>query len=264
MAAAIIPPRMPISQEGDNRGATPRVAVVIPCFNEEVTITDVVQQFRRELPDALIAVFDNNSTDRTVERAQAAGARVLEEARQGKGFVVQSIFRHIALLACRYTAKTEWSGRPIFFKYPDAWKREAHYLFRDRRSLASFSPKTDRVRFAEVEVWIESSIKTASLEILLNRKAPVIGLRSHESLASPESRRRFVNAIEDAAGKRMFTLCFTEDLPDALLTIHERGLIAGAQTPIDLPFYSPDYQLGLIMIEVSGAEQAAAAMRKTL
>jgi hypothetical protein len=169
-----------------------------------------------------------------------------------------------ALLACKYTATTEWSGRPIFFKYPGAWKREAQYLFRDRRSLASFSPKTDRVRFAEVEVWIESSIKTASLEILLNRKAPVIGLRSYESFASPESRRRFVTAIEGAAGKRMFTLCFAEDLRDALLTIEKRGLTAGAQTPIDLPFYSPDYRLELIMIEVSGAEQAAAAMRKTL
>jgi hypothetical protein len=169
-----------------------------------------------------------------------------------------------ALLAGKYTAKTEWSGRPIFFKYPDAWRREAHYLFRDRRSLASFSPKADRVRFSQVEVWIESSIKTAGLEILLNRKAPVIGLRSYESFASPESRRRFVTAIEGAADKRMFTLCFAEDLRDALGTIEKRGLVAGAQTPIDLPFYSPDYRLGLVMIEVSGAEQAAAAMRKTL
>ncbi|MEY2551580.1 MAG: hypothetical protein QOG12_1724 [Verrucomicrobiota bacterium] len=86
---------MPISHEPHERPAAPRVAVVIPCFNEEITITDVVQQFRRELPDALICVFDNNSTDRTVARAQAAGARVLQEARRGKGFVVQSIFRHV-------------------------------------------------------------------------------------------------------------------------------------------------------------------------
>jgi hypothetical protein len=169
-----------------------------------------------------------------------------------------------AILACKYTTKTEWSGRPVFFKYPDAWKREAHLLFRDRASLASFSPKADRVRFNEVDVWIESSIKTASLEIMLNRKAPVIGLRSYESFANPEGRRRFIAAIEQAAGKRMFTICFAEDLADSIATIEKRGLTAGAQTAINLPFFSPDYRLGLVMIEVSGAEQAAAAMRKTL
>jgi glycosyltransferase involved in cell wall biosynthesis len=86
---------MEISQEQPERGAVPRIAVVIPCFNEEVTIAEVVQQFRRQLPDASICVFDNNSADRTAERAQAAGALVLQEARRGKGFVVQSIFRHV-------------------------------------------------------------------------------------------------------------------------------------------------------------------------
>jgi hypothetical protein len=169
-----------------------------------------------------------------------------------------------SLVGCRYTAKTEWSGRPTYFKFPQAWMREAHYLLRDRASLASFSPKADRVRFAEVDVWIESSIKTASLEILLNRKAPVIGLRSYESFASAESRRRFLTALEQAAGKRLFTLCFAEDVPDAIRTIEKRGLSAGAQTPIDLPFYSQDYRLQLTLIEVFGSEQAIAAIRKTL
>ncbi len=86
-----------MSRDGDNPRPLPRnrVAILIPCFNEEVTIASVVEQFRAELPAALICVFDNNSTDRTVERAQAAGARVLHEPRRGKGFVVQSIFRQI-------------------------------------------------------------------------------------------------------------------------------------------------------------------------
>ena len=92
----------------------------------------------------------------------------------------------------------------------------------------------------------------------------MIGLRSYESFANPEGRLRFVNAIERAADKRMFTLCFAEDLNASLECIKSRGLIAGAQTPIDFPFYSPDYRLPLILIEVSGAQQAAVAMRKTL
>src|SRR2546423_15008664 len=72
-----------------------RTAILIPCYNEEITIADVVRDFRTELPDALICVFDNNSTDATAQRAQAAGAQVIHDARRRKGFVVQSIFRHV-------------------------------------------------------------------------------------------------------------------------------------------------------------------------
>ena len=83
------------SRGQDDRSPGNRIAVLIPCFNEEVTIAEVIRQFRKELPEALICVFDNASTDRTAERANEAGAHVLHEPRRGKGFVVQSIFRHI-------------------------------------------------------------------------------------------------------------------------------------------------------------------------
>jgi len=71
------------------------VAVLIPCYNEALTVADVVRQFKAELPAAAIYVFDNNSTDRTVQEATAAGAIVYSERRRGKGFVVQSMFRKI-------------------------------------------------------------------------------------------------------------------------------------------------------------------------
>lgn len=71
------------------------IAVLIPCYNEEVTIADVVLQFRAQLPEADIYVFDNNSCDRTAERAREAGAIVLSEKRQGKGYVVRSMFRKV-------------------------------------------------------------------------------------------------------------------------------------------------------------------------
>jgi glycosyltransferase involved in cell wall biosynthesis len=73
----------------------PRVAILIPCYNEEVTVARVVAQFRAELPGADIYVYDNNSTDRTAEEALGAGAVVRHERRQGKGFVVQSMFRDV-------------------------------------------------------------------------------------------------------------------------------------------------------------------------
>ena len=71
------------------------IAVLIPCFNEENTIRKVVEDFRRELPKALIYVYDNNSTDGTARAAEAAGAIVHKEPRQGKGNVVRSMFRKI-------------------------------------------------------------------------------------------------------------------------------------------------------------------------
>jgi glycosyltransferase involved in cell wall biosynthesis len=72
-----------------------RVAILIPCYNEEQTIGDVVIQFRAQLPAAAIYVFDNNSSDQTATRARAAGAEVFHEWRQGKGYVTQSMFRQV-------------------------------------------------------------------------------------------------------------------------------------------------------------------------
>jgi glycosyltransferase involved in cell wall biosynthesis len=71
------------------------VAVIVPCYNEELTIRKVVTDFRKALPAAKIYVIDNNSNDRTGEEALAAGAIVKKECRQGKGFVVQSAFSEI-------------------------------------------------------------------------------------------------------------------------------------------------------------------------
>ena len=73
----------------------PVVAVLIPCYNEESTIFDVVAGFREQLPAADIYVFDNNSSDRTVAEARRAEAHVYREARQGKGYVVQTMFRQV-------------------------------------------------------------------------------------------------------------------------------------------------------------------------
>ena len=76
-------------------GAHPSVAVLVPCFNEEATVAKVVEDFRRALPGAAIHVFDNNSTDRTVEEAARAGALVRAVRLQGKGNVVRQMFADV-------------------------------------------------------------------------------------------------------------------------------------------------------------------------
>jgi glycosyltransferase involved in cell wall biosynthesis len=72
-----------------------RVAVLVPCYNESATVGKVVSGFRAALPGATVHVYDNNSSDNTVELARAAGAIVGREPRQGKGHVVRRMFAEI-------------------------------------------------------------------------------------------------------------------------------------------------------------------------
>ncbi len=72
-----------------------KIAVLIPCYNEEKTIAKVVKDAKAALPEAVIYVYDNNSTDRTVELAREAGAVIRHEYMQGKGNVIRRMFREV-------------------------------------------------------------------------------------------------------------------------------------------------------------------------
>ena len=72
-----------------------KIAILIPCYNEELTIVKVIKDFKKVLPNADIYVYDNNSIDDSVKLAKSAGAIVRYEIRQGKGNVVRSMFRDI-------------------------------------------------------------------------------------------------------------------------------------------------------------------------
>ena len=72
-----------------------RIAVLVPCYNEEAAVAAVVRDFKQALPTATVYVYDNNSKDRTIEVARAAGAEVRSERRQGKGHVVRRMFADV-------------------------------------------------------------------------------------------------------------------------------------------------------------------------
>lgn len=76
-------------------GRWPRIAILVPCYNEEVAIPIVIRDFRTALPNATIFVYDNNSQDRTIDVARAAGAVVGTETLQGKGNVVRRMFADV-------------------------------------------------------------------------------------------------------------------------------------------------------------------------
>ena len=79
----------------ESGGNSVRVAVVLPCYNEEAAIAETIAGFRAALPDAVIYVYDNNSRDRTAEIARASGAMVRTETQQGKGHVVRRMFADV-------------------------------------------------------------------------------------------------------------------------------------------------------------------------
>jgi hypothetical protein len=93
--ALAVPRTQPPRPEPAFRGMTPRIAVLIPCFNEEASVPRVIAAFRACLPTAAIYVYDNNSRDRTAEFARAAGATVRTECQQGKGHVVRRMFADV-------------------------------------------------------------------------------------------------------------------------------------------------------------------------
>lgn len=78
-----------------NNDPNTKIVILIPCLNEEITIGKVIQDFQVAIPEAEIIVFDNNSTDRTAKIALECGAKVIEEKRPGKGYVVSSMFRKV-------------------------------------------------------------------------------------------------------------------------------------------------------------------------
>src|SRR6187200_600171 len=72
-----------------------RIAVILPCYNEEAAIAETIAGFRAALPGSEIYVYDNNSKDRTAEIARASGAIVRTERQQGKGHVVRRMFADV-------------------------------------------------------------------------------------------------------------------------------------------------------------------------
>jgi glycosyltransferase involved in cell wall biosynthesis len=82
-------------ESGDMIPSSTRIAVLVPCYNEEAAVAAVVKGFKQALPSATVYVYDNNSRDRTAEVAREAGAEVRSERRQGKGHVVRRMFADI-------------------------------------------------------------------------------------------------------------------------------------------------------------------------
>lgn len=170
-------------------------------------------------------------------------ARLLAACLLGAGLIFQ------ACLAGYYISENEWGGRPTIFTQPGPYKDEAQYLLRDRSLRNFLSPET-REKFDLVEVWIVSSMKTSSLEVMLQPQAPLIGVNTGEYFMTDAGRARFDQALARATGRQMFTLAFAEDLEAAKAALRERGLVAKEAVPLEIPFYSPRNLIKIFLIKV--------------
>jgi hypothetical protein len=162
-----------------------------------------------------------------------------------------------AAVACGYVLHHEWGGRPTFFENPSAYLQEARMFLHDR-SLPQFLPPEQRNALAAVPVWVESSVKSTGVEVLLNHKLPIISVNHPEYFFTRESRRQFIATIEQLSSPVMFSLCLTEELQAAKQAVTLRGLEVGRITPMDIPFFSNHDRIGMMLIEIRRPEEAEA------
>lgn len=123
-----------------------KIAVLIPCYNEELTIASVIDAFKKELPEAGIYVYDNNSNDRTAVIAAEHGAIVKKEIRQGKGNVVRSMFMDIdADCYVMVDGDNTYPAEFVHSLIEPIITEEANMVIGDRLSNGTYSHENKRV-----------------------------------------------------------------------------------------------------------------------
>jgi len=122
-----------------------KIAVLIPCYNEELTIAKVIKDFAKELPNADIYVYDNNSTDNTSQIAKQCGAILKQETRQGKGNVIKSMFRDIdADIYVMIDGDDTYPAKEVHSLISPIKNNEADVVVGDRQSNGSYEAENKR------------------------------------------------------------------------------------------------------------------------
>ncbi len=154
-----------------------------------------------------------------------------------------------SFVALGYVNRWEWSGRGTAIAHPKPFMREAENLFRDR-SLADYLSPEDKAAFAQVEVWVETTYKTAAFEALLNPRLPVVGVRMPNYFETNQARQKFAEVLQSVQGKRLFTLTDRENYDDARALLAARGLTLGKARAVSLNYFSAETKFNMLIVEV--------------
>jgi hypothetical protein len=152
-------------------------------------------------------------------------------------------------LAAAYTLRHEWGARTSAVANPDKYRQEIGFALRDH-SLREFLSNDMRRTFDDVQVWLETCPESTGFEALLNPAAPIIAGRQPEYFFTREARRRFIQAVEAAPAPRMFSVCFAKYTDVCRQAIAARGLEIARTTPVEVPFFSPQDRIGMMLIEI--------------
>lgn len=158
-------------------------------------------------------------------------------------------------VACYSVSQYEWSLRPTVFTEPNNYFSEAAYILRDQ-SLRKFQPERNRALFNSVEIWIVSDFKTNGIEALLHNNTPMIAALNPPNYGLPfdktskASNQRFRHTLEIIGNRRMYSLCYRENIDAAIKEITNKGFEIGKVERLSVPFYSTTLQFQMALIEV--------------
>src|SRR3989440_3682180 len=154
-----------------------------------------------------------------------------------------------AAMALEYSAHHEWSTRPTLLTRPETL-RDAKLVLRDRNVTTGLSEE-ERASIANVDVWVASNVKTTAFMGLLRPDIPVINALQWEYISTRTARTAF-NALTNAsANRRLYSLCFPDDLAHAREALESRGLTISSAQPISVPFFSPSIRIALNLLRIS-------------
>ena len=152
-------------------------------------------------------------------------------------------------VALRYVKRWEWSTRQTALNQSRQFFRESKNLLRDR-SLANYLTPEDKAPFDDVDVWFETTYKTAAFEALLNPKTPVIGVRMPNYFDTNLARQKFAEVLQSVRGRRMFTLTDRESYEDARALLAARGLTLGKARAVSIDYFSESVRFNMLLVEV--------------
>ena len=166
-------------------------------------------------------------------------------------------------MAAVYVSRTEWSIRPTIFDDFKGYQREAKYVFTDR-SIRTLLKTEDLDALDEIDVWIVSGVKTSGLLPFLNERAPCISVRFAGLLLAQANREALSRSLEEAQGKRLWSLAIKSDYNDSLFALRGSGLRVSKVREFNLPFFSPENIVPTYLFQVVKDETARSAPERTV